>query len=469
MAISDTVRQIKKFITDKSRPTLTPDEIQNLYNEYRVNIGLGPNASFSADAFNNLVNEKPANFHIFEKTKGPGGLEIHKKLTDESATKIGKGAEAANVRDTIELALKAQDKFNTAQKEYTESVATFSELIKKIPEKYGAQDVIGRMTAIKDEGIAAIKEQHKHELDTLTAKFGEEPFKTNLKETLGIAGEDDYKAVQKSMLDEINKSHKAQLSQFEKSTSESLKTLHDAAQKQAKEFVFIAHLHKNHETMREELRKIAAKKDADANIVRPLNAAIDVNENKLIISGITLNDLPVIKSITGREITHDSATGKFEMKLPHKIFNPLYYLDPRKNLESDLALLAQGVKASGYTGITTNINISNPKIAMERARQAYKANIEAGFEPKNINIVVNGSKIKPEDLFKENPSMLQHLEQKSAKIIKELADIKPPSSPSKQAEIKQTIVQLRDDAKRAAAAAAANPAQNPNPHAALAP
>ncbi|HAT1594937.1 TPA: Dot/Icm T4SS effector Ceg25 [Legionella pneumophila] len=447
MAFYNSIPLIGKHLKSESRTKkYTSEEFKRLEREYRDHIGLPESSSFSSDAFDKLVSSRVDDFRAFPKTSLPGGLLFHDKLKDANTT------EGDNIRDVLSKAVLAPtEKFKTAQKNFTESTSTFKELTKLIPSKFRAQDLVGTMKELTDDARKAILEQQAHEIQMLKEKLDPQKegqagnYVSDFKKALGLKDNDEVKKVTEGLVKELEESHKKQLGEFDKSTSESLNQLHKASASESSEYLFLANLYENNKEMRQTLEKLYAEERKRKGLPpESTTVQVGISENKIDLNGIKLKDIPVIKSITGREI-HQQPDGSFAIQMP--MINPFYYQDPRQNVKTDMMLIAQAIKASGYDSIEMNCNFPNSeKVAMERGRQAFAACIEAGFPVDKITINVNGKPMKAEELFKEDQKTYQDIMSRASKISKDYEDIKAPKTstgPINTVVVKQEIATLR--------------------------
>ncbi|HAT8750401.1 TPA: Dot/Icm T4SS effector Ceg25 [Legionella pneumophila] len=447
MAFYNSIPLIGKHLKSESRAKkYTSEEFKRLEREYRDHIGLPENSTFSSDAFDKLVSSRVDDFRAFPKTNLPGGLLFHDKLKEANTT------EGDNIRDVLsKTVLAPTEKFKTAQKNFTESTSTFKELTKLIPSKFRAQDLVGTMKELTDDARKAIIEQQAHEIQMLKEKLDPQKegqagnYVSDFKKALGLKDNDEVKKVTEGLIKELEETHKKQLGEFDKSTSESLNQLHKASASESSEYLFLANLYENNKEMRQTLEKLYAKERQRKGLPpESTTVQVGISENKIDLNGIKLKDIPVIKSITGREI-HQQPDGSFAIQMP--MINPFYYQDPRQNVKTDMMLIAQAIKASGYDSIEMNCNFPNSeKVAMERGRQAFAACIESGFPVDKITINVNGKPMKADELFKEHPKTYQDIMSRASKISKDYEDIKAPktsTAPVNTVVVKQEIAALR--------------------------
>ncbi|TIE05537.1 hypothetical protein DIZ66_13385 [Legionella pneumophila] len=436
MAFYNSIPLIGKHLKSESRAKkYTSEEFKRLEREYRDHIGLPENSSFSSDAFDKLVSSRVDDFRAFPKTNLPGGLLFHDKLKEANTT------EGDNIRDVLsKTVLAPTEKFKTAQKNFTESTSTFKELTKLIPSKFRAQDLVGTMKELTDDARKAIIEQQAHEIQMLKEKLDPQKegqagnYVSDFKKALGLKDNDEVKKVTEGLIKELEETHKKQLGEFDKSTSDSLNQLHKASASESSEYLFLANLYENNKEMRQTLEKLYAKERQRKGLPpESTTVQVGISENKIDLNGIKLKDIPVIKSITGREI-HQQPDGSFAIQMP--MINPFYYQDPRQNVKTDMMLIAQAIKASGYDSIEMNCNFPNSeKVAMERGRQAFAACIEAGFPVDKITINVNGKPMKADELFKEHPKTYQD--------VKDIKAPKTSTAPVNTVVVKQEIAALR--------------------------
>lgn len=452
MAFYNSLPLFGKYLKSESRTSkYTAEQLKSLEKDYRDTIGLGDNATFSSDAFDKLVNSRMNDFHGFSKTKAPGDVSIHDKLTVDSP-------EAKIVREGLNKSLEKSKQFDDAQTNFTESTSTFQELVKLIPKKFRAEDLIGTMKEYVDEGRNKILAQQQHEIKALEEQFDitKNPnFIPNLKKALNLTSDADVETVKKNLLSDLKESHDKQLEEFEKSTKDSLDKLHKASASQSTELLFVANLYENakknkNKEMIQELEGLIAKQRKKMGLP-PETSTVQVgfSPDKVTLTGIKVKDIEKIKSDTGREIKQQS-DGSFVMQLP--MINPFYYQDPRQNVKADMMLIAQAVKASGYDAIEMNCNFPNSdKVAMERGRQAFAACIEAGYPPEKITINVNGTKMDAQKLFEHDQKTYQDIMSKAPQIqqtYKELESPKTSTKPLNTTAVKEEIIALKEKQKQ---------------------
>ncbi|MCL9682546.1 hypothetical protein [Legionella maioricensis] len=466
--------------SDSRLKMFSVEEQKKLQADYRDALGIGKNTTFSADAFDTLAKGSIRDVHLFEKTKGPGNVDIHKKLTGEKLTTEEDKEAAKAVRDAIDKALKASPEFNKAQTDYTESVATFRQLADKVPGELKARALIDLMAELKDDAIKAIKLQQKNERALLEEQFKDENFKANLSKVLSLNSPSDIDVVKGNMLKDLEANQKKQLKAFEDSTTKSETTLHKAAAAEQSELLFIANLHKNNAEMRQRIIDIAEQKrqkaiqDAIAKGETPppsppaVTATIGASANGLVLSGITMADIGTIKTLSGKYdiVPVPGQAGSYTMDMGSSalfgatLFNPGYYQDPRQNVLADFTLMAQAVRASGYEKIKLEMDFEPEEVAKERARQAYEAAINTGFprqvspksdkNPDNIVIMVNGKEMRADELFKGHESELQRIHGNANRVAEELKSISQiPKGAVDLAPIKNTMNEIRAANKQA--------------------
>lgn len=114
-----------------------------------------------------------------------------------------------------------------------------------------------------------------------------------------------------------------------------------------------------------------------------------------------------LKSRSGLDITASQADNgevRFSMQTPGTWLHAGYY-HGSDHSRKDVRNLAELVKATGAKGIRYNISGKSDRTKKLLARQAYEEAIVAGFDPKDIEIKIDGNTISYDDLFqrgKEN-------------------------------------------------------------------
>lgn len=511
-------KYLDKLSTDEQRKVL------NDFSRYREHLGLGKDATFSAEAFNTYAKASEArviNFELFKANK-----TLHDKLTSTTLTDEEKLA-VKGIGDAIKEVLDPRPKskpFQDAQIAYNTSVDYFKKLIADIPPQKAA-NIVDFMIQTKSAAITALEAQQTLEKNAFEAKINTEDFKTYLR-TLNIKTPAQIKETQDSMKKELESSQAKELEAFKTSTSESITKLHNAAGAQMRDFLFIASLSKNNPEMHTKIKvlseenRLAAEKQAETERVaentkrvergdQPIRseAEIDAENTKikqnnlrlmpgetatpllltvkqmkieneritaendqrrasgrqgpdlplhkfyepaltkisingsdtsLTLKGISVKELPLIKSLTGKEI-HQTSPGTFEVKMDSNLWDWRYYQSPRQNIETDFKLMAQAVRACGYDKITLNCDYDDPEISKERARQAYEAAIEAGFDPKDIVVKIHGKvygkdkdgvDLLEREIFADQGNQLAKLHDRSKVVQAELKELLKPETSS---------------------------------------
>lgn len=411
----------------------TPEERKKLDEEYRNALGLGDKATLGAEAFDAFDTGSFRDIKKFEKTQCPDGKTIQEKLYPESPDPAHK-KRVAYIEQSMSAILEPTPEFEKAQQDYKDAMTAFNELKKQVPHPLRAEALIGLMAEIQDEGIKAIEEQHKKEQDKLEELFTDDAnLREDLKGSLGLSDDADIDTVKDNLMKDLKESQAKQLEEFKKSTSEAMTKLHQAAAAQNSELLFIANLHKNNQAMRDEINRIAEEKRQQGLLPpQPTSAVIGIKPDHMTLSGISVSDLKVIKSLTGKEITQ-TEDGTFRVEFSNSIMDFFYNQSPYQNILTDMTLMASAVKAAGYNTATFDIDVQPQEEAMRRARMAYHGAIKAGFakqevpksdkdgaEPDHIVIRVNGKEMRVDELFKDNQAELQSIHQEADKIQAEL-------------------------------------------------
>lgn len=426
---------INKLIGDQiPYERLTPEATQEIIGEYHPSIGLGTNVNFGIDAFEKYTTNRINDILKLKEAKTPDDDLIHEKLSKKTSdltkkeiinavkeslkeglntsTKEGESdliheksgektseptkKEAINaVKKSFNEALNAPSIIENAKKgkeEYEKSLNAFKNLLAEPSHKYHAQDLIGVMSHIHNDAIENITQQHTEEVAHLTKLFADPKFNQNLKTALDLSTDDDeLQKTTESLLEDLKQNHKKQLDEFKNSTTETMNTLHKAAEQQLKAFLFIADLHKNDLKMRQMIEMLAERNRAQYG--SNINTEIVLSEDKADISSVNLEQLQSIQQLGGGEIkAQKNADGNmtYSLDMGMKLLNPTYYFLKGQH-KQDMLTMAQAIRASGADTITMTVTFKNADVAEERARQAFEACLKSGFPPEKININVNGT------------------------------------------------------------------------------
>lgn len=502
---------IGKYLkSDEYLNKLSVSEYKNVaeeYNRYRENLGLGKNFTYSADALDKYIasaNARLNNFDLFKDNQA-----MHERLKSTSLNETERQAAEAikndfNALSTSNNLTAAQSNFN----QLTEAFKTkLDDLSKPGPGPKNYQALIGAMKGIGEEAIEAVKAQHELEKSNLQAKFNNDAFKQNIKTALNLRTDADVTAAQQSMLQSLTTTQGTELAALEKSIGDSMNTLHKAVGKQQSDFLFIANLHKNNSYMRQTLIQMGDKiRDTEFQSAKaardeenrqrlsqepPLPALPDLEPpatsvtfnmgpRDMSLVGVSVKDLDVIKSMTGKEIKHDKSSNSFEIEMGATLWDWKYYQDPRQTVEADMLLMAQAIRACGHDKIVLNLDYDNPEEALLRGRQAYNAAIEAGFAPEDIVVKIKGEEFtvgKDKDgkqvdmvasrLFKDQGQELGLIRKRSMQIQNELNQLLKPVEATEDAirQYRREMEELRPAAGAGAGAGAdaAPPVAGPAP------
>lgn len=402
------------------------DEQARLLKENEAYLGLGKNFQITDDPFTAYEEKRQNGVELFEKAKGINYEQI-------------KGSPA--LKQAVNEALQPSQALEVTKKNFQQEVKALNELYKR----HRPEAVIQTTKDAINEATIGLKKQHAHEKKVLKEELGKN--KENIKKELSITDE-QFEKLQKNMLAELDKTHKGQLEEFNKTTAQALNKIHEAQANDIARVNFLASLKKDNFDMLRQLIQsqragIVAEMGGDPN---------DPNAAAINLTNIQIKDLKKFSNKGGKEITQDES-GVFRIKFGMPLFSPSYYLLGEK-VEEDLTLMAKAVKAKGYKKIKMNVNFDDPEVAEARAKQAYKAAVEAGFPMKDpndkdakdsIQIIKNGQLFDPEKSF--SPEEMRVLRERAQKIASERGNLKPTQADKKvdSTVIKKEIKALKDD------------------------
>ncbi len=322
----------------------------------------------------------------------PDGSELTKKLaTDTEAVKA--------IRESLTGCFALNDATRTAMDKFKADMAREAKEIKERTPRKKPSEIIGNMYKIKSAARAAILKQQDLELNNLKEKFDNPDFKRSLNENLGIKTDEESETLKDDMLSTLKASHEKELKKFETTMDIPLNNLLTGLSLEVERINALGN-QLNHKEMLKEIQRLKdAKNDLPEGAMASMTLS-DTNDSALL-EGINIDDFKKFYSATGRVIDHNKEDGSFRITLPNHFFRPDYYSDPNNNTKKDIASIVEKIKAQGHTAITISIEHKTPEHALELARESYEAALEAGFEPQNINIHMNGKKMTQDDLFKD--------------------------------------------------------------------
>jgi hypothetical protein len=231
----------------------------------------------------------------------------------------------------------------------------------------------------------------------------------------------DYDKLKTEMLGDLDKSHKDAMKKLDDGFTKPLEALHDHANLEIDRIAFFSRSYNNNKAMREEIERMHQANLESQKDAAPPQVTLQQqgNRGKALFKGLSVKDMKIVETLTGRKI-NKGEDGTFSMDLPNRIFSPLYYASSEDKMRQDFMGLVGAVRAAGHKGISLDINNSDPKQAEEMARKAYEACLLTGFDPKDIEINVNGVKKGAEkgkslesELFANRPNELQRIKDKA--------------------------------------------------------
>ncbi|MBA2649079.1 MAG: hypothetical protein H0U75_05655 [Legionella sp.] len=420
-AIGVGVYRAGKAASDLMGKQLTDIEnnMESAQEKYANRVGFGKDVTLDSVAFKTLADKKASDFNVFStiKLEGRPDIDIRAKLSADTS------AEATTLKDDIVTCLAPSPEFTKAKDTFEKDAKHFTEIARKgVPIPFATvNNILGSYYTAKSDAIIAIKAQHAAETTRLT-QFLENPDK-QIQLTAKLAGTASLlPTVKKSMRDDLEKSQKAELSAFEKSTSETLIIAHKAATEEMDKLIFSEVL-RNTGSSRHTfwgMKKRMAQLDADLDRQR-LEERARANEPNVVRVGEN-NDVDATISIQGIDpkkigdiftnsrktirADFDQKTNKasYHLDLHSVVRDPTYFLGEtfgKKNIDSDLLLMALAQKANGDSNIDMAIDTRNPTNDPYKtdkgkalARRAFAACIKAGYPPENITITIDGKRLK---------------------------------------------------------------------------
>ncbi len=388
----------------------SPEEQAKHASDYRLSLGLGDAALPNAGGIEAYIGARLRNIDNFSKITAPNGKSI--------ADALSAGADPAaadGVKEAISNALTLTQKTQKATADFKANLDRVTTAIKAPDAKFHPEDLVSYLQELKGTAHKAIAEQHAKEQADLKALFQDraaDGFVNKLKASLGV-DDSQIQTIEREMLSTLESAQTKELEEFDKSMDEPITNMHTAAQKERDRVTFLATIYNNNEAMKKKIDELYLANLKKEGAHAEISLGQEGKNFRARFKGIDIKDLPLITTVTGKEIKQ-SPPGSFYIDLPHRWLFANYYHSSNAKLEADMMTLAAAIRASGHSKITMTVDHKDPDHALELGRKAYEACLETGFEGKNITIKVNGKQMKPDELFQDCPSRLHEINVKAA-------------------------------------------------------
>ena len=305
----------------------------------------------------------------------------------------------SDIRALSDATKEARDAFN-------EKSTAFNKLLLDPKSKLHPGAFVAYLHELKQEAMKNIQKQHELELSKLESKFED---KDAIKSQMDIkdAAVDQLKT---DMTQALKSKQAEELNAFEKESNKPINALHKELQKEGTRVAFLANLARvDRSDMADEIKRVQMIKEEEAILTARASASDAQGKTTLItassegsLKDIKPLDLEFMRSLTGRKIKINKQAGTFEISMPHQWLDPLYYEGRMNQLQTDLRMLAQAIKASGHDSITMSISQpQNEEFARKLAREAYLACRMEGFDHEKISMNVNGTKYSGDELLQK--------------------------------------------------------------------
>ena len=393
-----------------------------------------------------------------------------------------------NFKIAIETAMKIPDAKNDPDNKTLEdrinliklSIEEKNKFIVDNPTGVSSQVIADELELEKQLLSKHIKIQQKEEIGRLESYFNANAnANDNEKRTaLGLpnppaaaGGRHDIDDVKKSLITALKKEHTEQLKTFEGAVNADITNAHKTYDARLNEIAYLARM--NREDPQRFLNKVG---DLGRKLRKDgyMQAEINKNANKQSLNelptissgpantqdkrfrGLKPEDMVQLETETGRKIQKSKLSKDetvFTIELPglawYKSFTNWYSeADAKKDIHGLIAI----VRGSGFTTIDLTIEQNDEKLANTLAREAYRAALEAGFDPDDISITLKingkdktfkGSEL--DSLFSSNPNELANIKKKAAQTKQVYKDYKQQHLKDGLEDIKKTSNALQGD------------------------
>jgi hypothetical protein len=445
------------------------EERRKFFETYLQSINLSRGVS-GTESFNTYQQNRFSRLEDFTGFSDEKGNPVLKGPYWAKLSKDNENTQA--IGEVFENALSNTPALTAAVAQFNNDLAAINTQLKEVPPEIDPRDLPGMLHAIKADAQRAIEEHQAQAKQKLEAQFNDPEFQNKLKAAMNLS-DTQLSQVKSDMLAALNQSNSTQLKEFEKSFNNSITDMQCLIQRERDRITYLAAMRKTDDKQfRDAINQLAQKNK------HPSLTGVTLTGNPktgdMSLRGVRVEDLSVLKTITGRDIymkkdplhPNDPTKNIYEMELPGWGFG--YYNSRHQKVDYDLQSLAEAVRACGHEKITMGVDYNGAEDAEEYGRRMYEACINAGFDPKNITIKVNGEERKLEKTSKDGkevPGLFTglHLRLKAAhetaeKLQVERENLAKQPTGSDLPSYKAKLQELR-----ARPAPAPAPAPNPNP------
>ncbi|HHT0592257.1 TPA: hypothetical protein ACTXXA_000948 [Legionella anisa] len=447
----------------KSRKFLdqfSPEEQERIKQKYRDSIGLTQDVAkdMGSGAFDTHVDKRLKDSSGFKTQVGPNEADTFAKLIQGDDP-----VEKKQVREEFDKLLKPKEFYTAAQETYKDSMEFFKKRLNQIPE-LTVEQTRGYLEEINQRGRKAIEAQQKKELEEFKTALNTPELTEKIKKGLGKTPEEVEK-IKKDLIAEMEKKHSEQLTAFNGSAKENITKLDKASAEEQRLVIFSGMLEswtgQLSETQRKEMDAEMERAREENRKRRGMNlpperTTVEVDCEDSTITAVDPRDLDFIISLSGSKITQqkgkEGEPGLWTVQMTPRIFSPFYYLSNKEKPQVDMLTMAQAVRASGFDSITMSINFEDEATRKTRAKEAYRAALDAGFDPSPLpgeegkekplkGIVLKdkrtGKEIDPGEIFTTEELAELHKEaankrQKLTALTKDEPRKEPPEEVTKQ-------------------------------------
>lgn len=432
--------------------------------KYRDSAELAEKGLSSGYAFRDYINERTTSLAGYKDLKTPKGDSVEEKMKALD--------DADPVKKDFADAMKVLPATANARADFGKEMIALNKLIQAKPPVYDMSSVAAVLTDLRANINTAIKAQHAEEKKRVSDLFDNNAdFKKDLEKSLGIdpSQTDVFK---KQTLDALDKTQAEELNKVNQVIENEVNTLHANAQKERDRIQYLALMYRNNKDEMD--KRAAALSHPGAATQTSISTEYDPDKRLGTFKGMHPKDFKTLKSVTGADITQPEP-GTFTVnfsKTNNFNFDSIGSLGGLTTTsKADLVNIAEGVRASGYDQITTNIKFPmDQDRAMELGRQAYEAALIAGFnpvaaeDPKDptktipyITITVNGEEKKPEELFANQQDRLTQAKSKYTTDMQERENYGKASVAQNTTKLRNALAKERANATPAPAPTGTSP------------
>lgn len=330
-------------------------------------------------AFNKLMAERVQSIDEFSAIKAPGNKSLSEKLEETGND---------NIITNINGLLANSNQLTDAKHTYTTTIAALKNDINTNETNLSAYGIAKNLEELKVSSLQAIDNEAKRAKDELENLFNDPNMPGAFK-----ASHEQVEHIKSQMLQTIDEKASKSKEEFEKSLSETIKSIREEADKQRHFRAAYVMMMNASERNRQNAEAAIKRRHKDKGTM-----SIITTDTGLNLTGASIEDFGnIMDTLTGgsRGVTVNNGVLNIQMPGWGAPYN-WPWLDSRRR--SDFKALMIAAKVAKYDKIMITVTHPLASVRAERTREAVIAALESGYPLEKISVVLDGKKIKGNEI-----------------------------------------------------------------------